>query len=695
MKTLTCCVWFLLMWLSVPPVHAATGAEAEFVRAYRHYSEGDHSRAKTLFQSALADATLVLGDYALYYLGRIASKAGKHDEAQDYFTRLKKSYPKSIWVSEASFALVELDLARKRYQAAVRGAAALKEKPSGREARARAAHYLGQAHEALGKDREAYAFHQEARRRAPRSLWAGRARERVRRLRRDHPEQLAFRNADAMLREARQLQRERDYPAAADLYRRVLRETNFRRLSLEGLAEVYRKMRQRDREEQVLRRYVRHYPQRARAGAALTRIATIQWNRDDDAGALETLREFRSKHPGHLQRRYAVYVIGRIHESMGQREAAIRTYRRLLAKEHRYSRFRDDAAWRLAWIHYRSSDYPAARAVFRDIARRPGNFKTAAAFWEARIAEKLKDPVTATRLYRRVVEKDTESYYAVLASRRLADLGAALPDPLPPGRPRQEAGAPRLDGRAGFHLARARALARLGLNRLAHPELDRVRRHAKRTTGLKLLLMREYAKTHAHHRSLSLALQSPRSPETLRLRYPLAYWDTVRRQAADNGLDPYLVLSLMRQESRFKPGAVSPANAHGLMQLLHETARTEASKIGLPEPEARQLFDPELNIRLGVHHLKGLLEDYAHSRAKALAAYNAGKEAVERWTRDHGSDDDVDDLEFIERISYRETRQYVKAVLRNYHAYKTLYGETPLEGPAGPAGCPPCTESGS
>ena len=690
MKTLAGGVGILLMWLFVAPVHAATGAEAEFVRAFRHYSDGDHSRAEALFRRALADTTLVLGDYALYYLGRIASETGKHDEARGYLKRLKKSFPKSIWALEASFLRVELDLTQKRYQAAIRGAAALKKTASGREARARAAYYLGRAHEAVGKDRQAHAFHQEARRRAPRSTWDSRARERVRELRRENPKRFGFRNADAMLREARQLQRERDYPAAADLYQRILRETNFRRLSLEGLAEVYRKMRLRDEEEQVLRRYVRHYPKRAEAGTALARIATIQWNRNDNAGALKTLGEFRKKYPGHLRRRFAVYVIGRIHETMGQWEAAIRTYRLLFAKEHRYSRFRNDAAWRLAWIHYRRSDHSAARALFHEIAGRRGNLKVAATFWEARTAEKQKELVTAGRLYRRVVRKDPESYYAVLASRRLAGLGVTLPDPLSPKRPRQKAGAPRLDARARFHLDRARALARLGLDQLAHPELDRVRRHAKLSTGLKLLLMREYARAHAYHRSLSLAQQSPPSPETLRLRYPLAHWDAVRRHAAANGLDPYLVLSLMRQESMFKPGAVSSANALGLMQLLHETARNEASLMGLPAPEARQLFDPELNIRLGVHHLKGLLEHHAHSEAKALAAYNAGKKAVERWTRNSASTEDV---EFVERISYRETRRYVKAVLRNYHAYRKLYGAVPPEQPARPAGCSLCAES--
>ena len=132
MKTLARGVGILLMWLFVAPVHAATGAEAEFVRAFRHYSDGDHSRAETLFRRALADTTLVLGDYALYYLGRIASETGQHDEARGYLERLKKSFPKSIWALEASFLRVELDLTQKRYQAAIRGAAALKKTASGK-----------------------------------------------------------------------------------------------------------------------------------------------------------------------------------------------------------------------------------------------------------------------------------------------------------------------------------------------------------------------------------------------------------------------------------------------------------------------------------------------------------------------------------------------------------------------------------
>ncbi|MCY4486263.1 MAG: transglycosylase SLT domain-containing protein [Deltaproteobacteria bacterium] len=665
--------WFLLLGLWASIVHAETGTEAEFARAYRHFAAGEHAAAEPLFRNTLSDDAFVLKDYALYYLGRIAAGAHRHGDARRRFTRLRQAHPRSVWANEASFELIDLDLAQGRHKAAAQRAGKIRKGGRGKTVRARAAYSLGRAREVAGRDSAAYALYQEARRRAPRTPWSGRAKQRVRELRRKHPRELGLKTGQEMLREARQLRHERDYEAAASLYRRILRETNYRRLSLEGLAEVYRKLRLRAEEEEVLRRYVRHYPRRARAGEALTRIATIQWNRNDDDAALKTLRRFMTRHPGHLHRRYAIYVTGRIHESMGRWQDAARTYRQLFAKEHRYSKFRGDAAWRLAWMQYLRADYAAARKTFHDITGRRGNFRQAAVFWEARTAERLKDGAGARRLYRRVIGRDGESYYAILASRRLAELGETLPEPSSPKR-RSTARAPALGERAKAHLARARALARMGLDGLAHAELGRVRRHSKRTARLRLLLMREYARTHAYGRSLSLAVQAPLSAETLRFRYPLAYWDAVRRNAAENAVEPYLVLSLMRQESLFKPRAVSHAQAMGLMQLLHETARKEASKMGLPEPEAPRLLEPELNIRLGVHHLKGLLEHYGGSRAKALAAYNAGKEAVERWTRDLG---DADDDEFIERISYGETRRYVKAVLRNYHAYRTLYGDAP------------------
>jgi soluble lytic murein transglycosylase len=141
--------------------------------------------------------------------------------------------------------------------------------------------------------------------------------------------------------------------------------------------------------------------------------------------------------------------------------------------------------------------------------------------------------------------------------------------------------------------------------------------------------------------------------------------------ARGRGLDPLFVSALIRQESLFDPEAVSPANAHGLMQLLPSTANRVAASIGTPPPRnAEALHQPSLNVELGTALLASLMEQYGGSRVKVLAAYNAGEDAVAKWERRYAGHD-MD--EFVELISYRETRDYVKSVLSNYRRYKQLY----------------------
>jgi soluble lytic murein transglycosylase len=136
-------------------------------------------------------------------------------------------------------------------------------------------------------------------------------------------------------------------------------------------------------------------------------------------------------------------------------------------------------------------------------------------------------------------------------------------------------------------------------------------------------------------------------------------------------VDPLLIEALIRQESLFEPEAVSPADAHGLMQLLPRTAREIAASAGRPPPTPAALHDTATNIELGTRLLRRLLDRSGGSRVKALAAYNAGEDAVAKWEQRYaGRPDD----EFVELISYRETRDYVKAVIRNYQVYRRLYG---------------------
>ena len=654
---------------ATPHVRSQSVANASFGQAYAHYSRKEYSAANALLRSALEAKGSVLRDYSLYYLGRVAIARRESAKARQWFRQLEREFPHSRWTSDSSFQLVRIDLEQEHYDRAIERAQSLRKRNKGREAGARASYYLGQAYEGLGQNHKAFREYQGIRPKAPRSKWNARGKKRITRLLKLDPT-LGANTAKDLLKEAQQLLRERDYPAAEQAYLRVLAETNFRRLSLRGLSKVYRRTRQRLKEAAILRQVIQHYTGTADAGAALGRIATIEWNRDENESALRTFRTLKAHYPNHPQVAFATYAIGRIHESHGDWKAALGVYRDF-PKRYPHSRFRADAAWRRAWIYYLNGDKSAAHGAFRRIAGRPGNFNVAATFWQAQTAAALGKKAEAQKLHLRLAHDSKNPYYRSLARERLAEPAKSTLDPGVPGNTKGVGTPIRINPRASFHLARARALAELSLNRFARLELNRVKALSQGTPDLKRFLMREYAAVQAFNESVALAHQLPTSDETIRHRFPLSYWKLIRRHARENGVDPFLVVALIRQESLFNPGAVSPAAALGLMQLLHKTARNEAASLGLPAPQRNRLFDPELNIKLGTHHLKRLLTRYADSHVKALAAYNAGGKPVERWSKDFVS---ATDSEFTERIPYKETRLYVKKVLRNYWVYKQLYG---------------------
>ena len=167
---------------------------------------------------------------------------------------------------------------------------------------------------------------------------------------------------------------------------------------------------------------------------------------------------------------------------------------------------------------------------------------------------------------------------------------------------------------------------------------------------------------------LAQALSQQQGGNWLRYLYPQAYGSTITRHARQKGLDPHLILALIRQESLFNPEAVSPAQAYGLMQLLPKTAArmTNAASVSL-----QSLTDPEFNISTGTAYLRQLVQQFDGNTAMAVAAYNAGENAVEKWRARYAG---LELDEFVESISYRETRNYVKLVMRNYRMYRRLYG---------------------
>ena len=143
------------------------------------------------------------------------------------------------------------------------------------------------------------------------------------------------------------------------------------------------------------------------------------------------------------------------------------------------------------------------------------------------------------------------------------------------------------------------------------------------------------------------------------LLYPRPYENEVRAAARFAKLDTPLIYGVIRQESLFRADAVSSAGAIGLAQLLPETARLVAREWQQPVPRPADLLDPAVNIKLAASHLRTLIDRFGDQTVVALAGYNAGPLAAQRWLADRPIDSDI----WIENIPYNETREYVQRVL--------------------------------
>ncbi|HEY7217096.1 MAG TPA: transglycosylase SLT domain-containing protein [Candidatus Binatia bacterium] len=656
--------------------HSQTDEQHEtFATAYALYTNGKSADAKGLFEKTI-DLKFRLADYSLYYLAAINFSESNWLQARQLLAQLKQGFPQSIWIHAAALLQAKIEMAEKRYASATETLRQLRAETLARSDITDEAVFLqAQIQEALEDPLGAHALYNELRDRSPNSRWSTNARKAQAKLREAFPDIFALRTMDSLAREADRLARERQFNDAAALYKKLLNnasDADARLRYLVKLTNLYLSARSRNEAIPSLESIAREFPENAEAPKALYQIGQIYWNRHDNAQALEYFKLILQEYPTSDDVDRARFAAADIHEYFNRLDEAIQLYSDTI-KFSPKSQVRDDAAWRLAWLYYRNNDLADAVATFKLLAKLSGNVSlgTAALYWQARVAEKSGDSESARQLYRRVINSATESYYQMLSVRALQRLGEVADEPKMVRPSAAEEPDPPMTPDSLFHIARARALSSLSLRPLAVAELDEVSRRTKSLGRLRALLMREYFHNGAYGRALQLANQLPTSSSERDLyRYPLAFWDMIQQKAQERELDPYLVLALIRQESLFDARARSPAAAMGLMQLIPPTAARVAKQLGMQTPSQETLVEPELNLTLGTQYLKDLLQRYSNNWYKAIAAYNAGEAAVDRWEREIVTDDIE---EFVERIPYVETRGYVKLVLRNHEIYKRLY----------------------
>ncbi len=639
------------------------------------FDHGDDARALKAFER-LRDDYPELGDYHLAYIGRIHLRHQRNTDATRAFNMLLVHYPRSVHAASAALEVGRL-LATgdntTRASEYLKRAVYLDDGEFELEARLELAKLEYRTADAA----TAHGAFVELRREA-RGTEVGRvAKEYVTTLRRQHP-QLAPAGREA-LDEAKLLLAERDFNAALFLAKSVAAQRPELRVEAEFVeANALFGLDESDRAFTTLWEVVEANPRHPQAAAALYEFASKLWNRDRDAAALRAFTRYLTLYPRGPKRLDARYAIARIHDSARRTDDARTAYRDLIRSAPGHA-LANEARWRLGWIEYRAGEWFKAAEHFAELVERTtGGERDGAMYWRARCHQQLGNGARARSLYAAIAKK--RSYYGMWAARRIAQIeGQGLPSfsvrrlatastvkpPPHPGRPPEEIDA--------FHWNRFVELHSARLPHLAHAELVAVEEAAGSRRAVKRFLFDAYRAVGRYDDALrlmgglgsALGLDSAERRHTL---YPLAFWDVVRDEAHGHQVDPLLVLALMRQESLFDPEARSPAKAVGLLQLLPSTAERVAVSVDNVDPT--RLTDPATNVRLGVAYLGSLLDRYNGDPFRALAAYNGGEDAVEKW-RQRWPQAEGD--EFVESITYRETRDYVKKVLGNYIEYRELY----------------------
>jgi len=355
-----------------------------------------------------------------------------------------------------------------------------------------------------------------------------------------------------------------------------------------------------------------------------------------------------------------------------------------------------DSHWRVAWYTYRGGEIERALDLFVDhLSRFPDSeHRAAALYWAGRTQLRLGNPEDARRVFEAVAQQFPTQYYGQLAREQLAAGASQARVAYQPDR-RLEKALADLRSSAGTippvdltpvrkasldEWPRAKALSQIGLFGLAAQELQ-YRPAYGSSRSLDFQVARLLIKAKNFHQSTAvlrrvfpdyLTLPFHALPrEIWEMFFPVNYESIIERETAKYQIDPFIIMSLIRQESAFNPNAVSPANAYGLMQLLPSTARRLARGMKLPRPSNMSLHDPEINIQLGIRYFSDLLSRFDGQTEKVLASYNAGEHRVESWMSEGGY---ADSAEFVDTIPFSETRNYVKIINRNYFFYKALYG---------------------
>ena len=441
----------------------------------------------------------------------------------------------------------------------------------------------------------------------------------------------------------------------------------------------------------ILQDVLRRYPQGTHLAEVYYLLGSVYQRQNQPADSMQVYEMGLVQPPILPWTAKTLWALARLQEERQDLTRAVELYQRL-AQDFPTHEQAEPSLWQAGWLQYRQRHYPAATTLWQSFEQRfpRSPLLPQVLYWQARVAQQGGQQDAALRLYQQIVTDYPVHYYTTQGHVSLQAAGvrsALATEKTPPTTPvllqdsallpEKSRGKP---SKAHFHFVRAQELQQLQMYQQTGQEIRSLAPLLPSTPAAQYLLASLYSNNQqyaAAFRALNSVIEALSPAEVRGLprdfwttQYPQVFWPEVSQLAQTRGLNPYLVLSIIRQESAFNPAAVSSSGARGLMQLMPATAQELLTKLKLPQESASRLHDPQLSITLGTHYFAGLMQRYQDNVVLALTGYNAGPARASRWREQWPG---VPTDEFIERIPLDETRNYVKLILRNLMMYERLY----------------------
>ncbi len=646
---------------------------------------------------------LVLQDHIFYYLAKSLLLQEKYDRSEEYYLKLIQNHPDSVWTEKASQEYADLFYVREDYISAENEYQHFIDSFPHSPYVPYCLFQLAICQENNGKKSEAFKNYKKIWLNYPLNEYSEAAWDNLIKLAEDSSIEPFVPTANQIYQRAEIFFTNYNYQNALKELNEILQDDYVKNLSLELHSKAlfkkgrcYYNLGDYNQSRNYLLQSYQKSPSGSVADDSLYYIGRALTNLDLATDAISYYQKLLDLFPGSNYCDDALCRIGRIYSFREDFTNAASNFQRVSSDYPQGDKLAD-SLWELGWIQYKSADYNSAITTFSNYSSsyKGTSPEEKGLFWQAKCHQKLGENDKAASLYQQIINLNSYSYYTFASGETLQVLNKAVQikeinTELNPENPQIAVTIPDiyvfLEQDEYFqevqinHINKAIELLKLEFFNSASLEIEAASSEIEKEPARILEIATLFSKSndysssikiiHKNFNKLKSELDQLHMDYLYYLYYPYGYREFVQEYSSRYNLDPLFTLSVIRQESLFEPDAGSYAGAQGLMQIMPATGEGIARQIGIPNYNVNMLLDPDINIRMGTYYLKQQLNNFSQNEIYCLGAYNGGPGKMSEWISKRGS---MDNDEFIENITYEQTREYIKIVMGNYYLYQMLY----------------------